>query len=229
VPLKAAGKITAVTARAMLQGKRNNYMRCAEHFFSRHMVPALFICAFLLGSCWPWQYAGAAEAFQVKGYYLGGTPEDFGVSLDNEEISDENTSQVMTPNFVNLFFVRVGENFRVYRIIKEEVVEEGKMDAALEDLKTSYGIPEFQHIEAAYLKANPTKMKYVLSAKNKATWKISETQEFIAWIEKGRIVYELMDHDPQKYQIVSKPEVKEKAEPKEEEEAPKEKSWESDF
>lgn len=216
-----------------MQGRKHNFMHSTKHFLRRYVVPALFIGALLLNSCWSGQNAWAAEAFQVKGYYLGGTPEDFGVSLEGEEVSADNTIQTMTSNFVNLFFVRVGENFRVYRIIKEEVIEEEKMDAALEDLKTKYGIPELQHIEAAYIKANPKKMMYVLSAKNRATWKISETQEFIAWIEKGRIVYELMDHDPQKYQIVSKPEVIEKkAEPKKEapeKEAPEDESWESDF
>jgi hypothetical protein len=44
----------------------------------------------------------------------------------------------------------------------------------------------------------------VCSIKNKAIWNISETQEFIAEIESKRVVYELLDHNPEK----SKPQQK---------------------
>jgi hypothetical protein len=186
------------------------------------------------------QPMGAAEDFTIKGYSLGRTPEEFGIELEINEESGEVLTQVMTADFVDLFFVRVGDSFRLYRIRKEEAVEKEKMDAHLQDLKIRYGIPKLQHIETSYSKVNPKRMRYVFSATNKATWKISETQEFIAWIALGRIVYELLDHDPQKNFLVSKPDTTVKSEPTEsqtgvtekdkpKEEEPEDTGWESDF
>lgn len=206
----------------------------------RHRVLAAFVFTHLV-MCFVFVLPlRAAEDFTIKDYRLGTTPDELGIELEIDEESGEVSTQVMTADFVDLFFVRVGDNFRVYRIRKEEAVEKDKMDAHLQDLKTRYGIPKLQHIETSYSRVDQRKLRYVFSATNKATWKISETQEFIAWIALGRIVYELLDHDPQKNLLVSKPDttvksgatesqtgVAEKGKSKEEE--PEDTGWESDF
>ena len=122
----------------------------------------------------------ADDVFHIKGYRLGVTPEEIGIELEFDDESDEESARAVTADFVDLFFVRVGDSYRVYRILKEEAVEKGKMDALLQEMKKKYGIPKIQHIETAYTRTNPKKRRYVFSATNRATWKISETQEFIA-------------------------------------------------
>ena len=43
------------------------------------------------------------------------------------------------------------------------------------------------------------------TVKNKAVWKTSESQEFFAEVEAISIVLELIDHNPEKINIIQKP------------------------
>jgi hypothetical protein len=156
-------------------------MNYKAFFFSRYNINVLIIVLLLVNFCFG-QLANAAEAFQIKGYYLGATPAELGITVDSDFDQEEQSYEVVGAGNVSLFFVRVGDKLRVYRIL-----------------------PEMQHIEASYFKASPKIMKYTLSATNRASWNITESQEFIAWIEQGRILYELLDHEPQKVKTVPKP------------------------
>jgi hypothetical protein len=179
-------------------------MNYKAFFFSRYNINVLIIVLLLVNFCFG-QLANAAEAFQIKGYYLGATPAELGITVDSDFDQEEQSYEVVGAGNVSLFFVRVGDKLRVYRILKEEVVSKENMESTLNDLKVKYGVPEMQHIEASYFKASPKIMKYTLSATNRASWNITESQEFIAWIEQGRILYELLDHEPQKVKTVPKP------------------------
>ena len=200
-----------------------NYKR---FFFSRYNVYVSIIVLLLLSFCFG-QLANAAEAFQINGYYLGATPDEIDVIVDSDFKEEEKSYEVIGAGNVSLFFVRVDDKLRVSRILKEEVVKDEDMESTLNDLKVKYGIPEMQHIEASYFKTSPKIMKYTLTATNRASWNITESQEFIAWIAKGRILYELLDHDPQKPKKSQKPVPTGKDEPMDIK--PKSDGWESDF
>ena len=64
-------------------------------------------------------------------------------------------------------------------------------------LKVKYGTPDKQQIKTSSVRPK-NRASYITTVKNKAIWNISETQEFIAEIESKRVVYELLDHNPEK-------------------------------
>ena len=48
-------------------------------------------------------------------------------------------------------------------------------------------------------------MNIETSVKNRAVWKISESQEFFAEVESRRIVLELIDHNPENIKTIDRP------------------------
>jgi hypothetical protein len=201
-------------------------MNCKAFYISRDKAYGVII-VLLLSHFWFGQPVNAADAFQIKGYYLGATPEELGVTVDIDPDEQAQSLEAIGTGNVSIFFVRVGEQLRAHRIIKEEVVNKEDMQSTLKKLKEQYGIPEMQHIEASYIKKSPKIMKYELISSNRALWNITESQEFIAWIEQGRIVYELLDHDPSNVKVRSKPSSTDEDEPKGDE--PGGDGWETDF
>jgi len=85
----------------------------------------------------------------------------------------------------------------LYRIVKEQAIEPNKVNSVLNNLKKRYGMPDKQQIKTGSVRPRNRKA-YTTTVKNKAIWNISETQEFIAEIESKRVVYELLDHNPEK-------------------------------
>lgn len=143
------------------------------------------------------QQAHGAPAYQINGYYLGATPEQLGITLETDPFQDEKYYEVES-NGVRLFFIRVESTVRTYRIIKEEAVSQGSNIKTIQDsLKARYGTPDKQQIKTSSIKSN-TSMTFSTMVKNKAIWNISATQEFIAEIESNRVVFELIDHAPEK-------------------------------
>ncbi len=63
-------------------------------------------------------------------------------------------------------------------------------------MKARYGTPDKQQIKTASVRPR-NKASYTTTVRNKAIWNISETQEFVAEVESKRVVYELLDHDPE--------------------------------
>lgn len=142
-----------------------------------------------------------AEVFQIRGYYLGATPEQSGVTVDADPLLEEKYYEVEA-NGVRLFFIRVRERLRLYRIIREEKMKPGNVKPVLDRLKDKYGTPDKQLIKTSSVRAK-NKRTYSTSVKNKAVWNINDSQDFITEIESERVVYELVDHNPEKVKVVN--------------------------
>ena len=84
----------------------------------------------------------------------------------------------------------------MYRIVQEQAIEPNKVNSVLNNLKKRYGMPDKQQIKTGSVRPRNRKA-YTTTVKNKAIWNISETQEFIAEIERKRAVYELLDNNPE--------------------------------
>ena len=158
----------------------------------------LLIIALLLGTVLLpgfQQQANCAPAFQISGYYLGETSDDAGVEVEVDPLVEEKYYEVETSD-ERLFFIKIEETLRLYRIVKEQPIDPNKVRIVLDNLKAKYGTPDKQQIKTSGVRPR-NKRNYTTTVKNKAMWNISETQEFIAEIESRRVVYELIDHNPE--------------------------------
>ena len=153
----------------------------------------LFCCALL--SLGFWQQAKGAPAYNINGFYLGATPDDMGVTVEIDPLTEEKYYETEA-NGVQLFFVKIADTLRVYRIIQEEAIVSNNVNAVLGKLKARYGVPDKQQIKTSSVRPK-NRANYTTTVKNKAIWNISETQEFIAEIESRRVIYELLDHNPE--------------------------------
>ena len=154
---------------------------------------ALFILLFLtLGGG---RQAEGSRSFRINGYYLGATPEELGVKVESDFGLDDKFCETEI-NGVQLFFVRVRDRFRAYRIIKEEPARQENIKEILENLKARYGPPDKQQIKTSSDRPK-YQMEYITTIKNRAIWNISAHQEFIAEIEGKKVVYELIDSNPE--------------------------------
>jgi len=176
-------------------------MNFTTFFFSRYnaYVSIIILLLQILGL---WQHANGAEVFQISGYYLGATPEEVGVTVESGLTVEEKFFEVEAED-VRLFFVKVQGRLRVYRIVKEEGVKQGSIKPLLDNLKAKYGMPDTQQVKTNSKKSY--KGGVSISVKNRAIWNISESQEFITEIESKRVVYELIDHSPEKIKSVKRP------------------------
>jgi hypothetical protein len=165
------------------------------------LVFFLIMCSALVTSL-AWQNAALAAQYQIDGYYLGATPEDLGLTVEEDTEFKEKYIEFETGG-VLLFFVRAEESGKLllYRIVKEQQIK-GAINSVLGNLKSQYGTPDKQQIRTNSVRPKKN-ISYVTSAKNRATWKISETQDFIAEVEKNRVVYELLEHNPENISIPS--------------------------
>jgi len=84
----------------------------------------------------------------------------------------------------------------LYGIVKEQAIEPNKVSSVLNNLKKRHGMPDKQQIKTGSVRPR-NKRAHTTTVKNKAIWNISETQEFIAEIERKRAVYELLDNNPE--------------------------------
>ena len=162
-----------------------------KHFFlTTTLLTTSLFCILLL-----WQHVYGAALYQISGYYLGATPEDVGVIIETDPEREEKFYEVEEKG-VRLFFVQVEGNFRVYRIIKENSVKQEGIKSIVDDLKARYGAPDKQQIKSVSMKSYKGKLN--TSIKNRAIWNITESQSFIAEIESKRVIYELLDDQPEK-------------------------------
>ena len=145
----------------------------------------------------------AANVFQINGYYLGATPEELGVTVESDLNLEEKFYEA-EENGVRLYFVRVQDRLHVYRIVKEEPVNQNTIKSVLDKLKAQYGTPDRQQIKTSSVRPQ-NKMEFRTTVKNRAVWNISESEEFITEVESNRIVYELIDHDPEQIKGINKP------------------------
>ncbi len=152
-----------------------------------------------------WQHVNGAEGFQISGYYLGATPEEIGIKVESYLTRDEKFYETEA-NDVRLFFVRVQGTLRVYRIVKEVAAKQENIKSILEGLKEKYGIPDKQQVKTTSIKSYKGGIN--VSVKNRAIWNIAESQEFITEIESKRVIYELLEHEPEKIKPSQKPEFK---------------------
>ena len=142
-------------------------------------------------------------SYEINGFYLGANVEDLRITLKGSEFPDKKKFEAETKG-TQLFVVRVKKEIRLYRIIREQKISPDRINATLKKLIRKYGTPDKQQIKTVSIRPKYNK-KYDTIAKNKAFWKINETQDFIVEIESERVVYELIDHDPQKTQKITKP------------------------
>jgi hypothetical protein len=163
-------------------------------------VAIIILLSSILGS---WQHVNGAEVFQISGYYLGATPEELGVTVESD-LTLEKKFYEAEANGVRLFFVRVQDRLRVYRIVKEEATNQNSVRPILDNLKAKYGMPDKQQIKTSSVRPS-NERRYKTTVKNRALWNISESQEFIAEVESSRVVFELIDHNPEKVKIIKKP------------------------
>ena len=164
-------------------------------------IKALLI-TFLLSSVGIWQYAQCAPAYQISGFYLGATPEELNIKVEIDPLLEEKYYEVETSG-VRLFFVRDQKTLRLYRIVQEQAINPNKVRTVLDNLKAKYGTPDKQQIKTSGVRPKNS-ARYATIVKNKAIWTISETQEFIAEIESKRVVYELIEHNPENIKPVQK-------------------------
>jgi hypothetical protein len=150
---------------------------------------SLFFSLFL-----PQPVYGAA-AYQISGYYLGATPEEVGVIVETDPRREEKFYEIEEKG-VRLFFVQVEGDLRVYRIIEENAVKQDGIKSIIDSLKAKYGAPDKQQIKSVSMKSYRGGLN--TSIKNRAIWNISDSQRFIAEIESKRVVYELLDNEPEK-------------------------------
>ena len=164
------------------------YANCAHR-----QSKLLFFCLLLIFSLW--QQVHSTPFYQINGFYLGATPEELGVKGEKDFTLEEKYHEVETSG-VSLFFIRIKDRFRVYRIVKEETTDPKRTKSILDSLKEKYGTPDKQQIKTSSVRPQNQK-KYTTIVKNRALWNISASQEFIAEVESHRIVFELIDHNPQ--------------------------------
>ena len=150
-----------------------------------------------------WRDAKCASAYQISGFYLGGTPEDLGIKIEIDPLLEEKNYEVKK-NGANLFFVRVKGELRLYRVVKEEAIKPKNLQTLLDGLKKNYGTPDRQQIKTTNVRPKNQK-NYKTIVKNRAIWNIDESQEFIAEVESNRVVYELIEHNPGKIKRIKKP------------------------
>ena len=162
---------------------------------------ALFVGLLLFGSI---AMAGKPVSYEINGFYLGSNARDFGISFDSADYFPDDKYFESESKRVRLFFVRIKKDFRLYRIIREQKITPDRINSTLKKLIKKYGTPDKQQIRTVSVRPK-NKRKYSTSAKNKAFWKINETREFIVEIESTRVVYELVDHDPEKATKAAKP------------------------
>jgi hypothetical protein len=153
----------------------------------------LFLCGVLNFGLW--QYGQCGTAYQINGYYLGASPEQLNIKIETDPLLEDKYYEVES-NDVLLFFVKVRGTFRLYRIVKDQAIKPNKVKSVLDDLKSKYGTPDRQQIKTSSIRPQ-NRSRYTTTVKNKAIWNISETQEFIAEIESKRVVFELLDHNPE--------------------------------
>jgi len=158
---------------------------------------------------------------EIDGFYLGASPQEVNVKVENDESQSEKKYYETEAGGVLLFFVNVHGKYRLYRIVKEQTVEPEKIKSVLDDLKARYGTPDKQQIKTSSIRP-PNSARYITTVKNRAVWNISETQEFVAEIESKRVIYELRDNDPENINSSRKAEVRKGEEPGK-------KGWQSDF
>lgn len=170
--------------------------------FSHGKARILLLAAVVLLVTGLGPFAWCGEIFQINGYYLGATPEELGVTIESD-LSLEEKFYEGEANGVRLFFVRVQDRLRVYRIVKEETVNQNTIKSILDKLKAQYGTPDKQQIKTSSVRPQ-NKTAYKTTVKNRALWDVSESQEFIAEVESNRIVFELIDHNPEKIRIINK-------------------------
>jgi hypothetical protein len=168
-----------------------NITRKAHRVF---LIMACILCCGLL-NLGLLQQAHCAPAYQISGFYLGATPDDVGVTVEIDPEQEEKYYEVEVGG-VLLFFIKVQDTLRLYRIVKEQAIEPNKVNSVLNNLKAQYGMPDKQQIKTGSVRPR-NKRAYTTTVKNKAIWNISETQEFIAEIERKRAVYELLDNSPE--------------------------------
>jgi hypothetical protein len=175
------------------------------------LVSALFFlfCSVLL-NLGLWQYALCGPAYQISGFYLGATPDELGITIEIDPLVEEKYYEVET-NGVRLFFIRNQRTLRLYRIIQEQAMDPNKVTEVLDSLKAKYGTPDKQQIKTSGVRPK-NKSKYITTVKNKAIWSISETQDFSAEIESKRVLYELLDHNPENIKPPGKIEASEASE-----------------
>ena len=165
-----------------------------KHFFKTTiLLTTILFCILFL-----WQPVYGAAAYQISGYYLGATPEDVGIIVETDPEREEKFYEVEEKG-VRLFFVQVEGNFRVYRIIKENSVKQEGIKSIIDELKAKYGAPDKQQIKSVSMKSYKGKLN--TSIKNRAIWNITESQSFIAEIESKRVIYELLDDQPEKVKL----------------------------
>ena len=156
-------------------------------------VVTLLLCGMLdLGFL---QNGQCGAAYQLSGYYLGASLDQLNIKIEIDPLLEEKEYEVET-NGVLLFFKKVRGTFRLYRIVKEQNIKPNKVKSVLGDLKSKYGTPDKQQIKTSSIRPQ-NRSRYTTTVKNKAVWNISESEEFIAAIESTRVVYELIDHNPE--------------------------------
>jgi hypothetical protein len=147
------------------------------------------------------------SSYQIDGFYLGATPEELNVKVE-DDLSLEEKYYETEADGVLLFFVKVKGTFRLYRIVKEQPIKPEKIKSVLDNLKARYGTPDKQQIKTSSTRPQ-NRAQYITTVKNRAVWNVSETQEFIAEIESKRVVYELLDNDPENIKSSRKQDVRE--------------------
>ena len=161
----------------------------------------MFAWGLFLGSI---ALAAEPAAYEINGFYLGSRARDFGVTFDTSKHFPDDKYYEAESKGVRLFYVRIKKEFRLYRIIKEQKITPDRINATLKKLIKKYGTPDKQQIKTVSVRPK-NQRKYNTAAKNKAFWNINETQDFIVEIESKRVVYELVDKDPEKIMTAKKP------------------------
>lgn len=154
-------------------------------------------------------HAESGPIYQISGFYLGATPDEINIQVEIDPLAEEKYYEVDASG-THLFFIKVNGTLRLYRIVKEQAINPNKVRSVLDNLKTKYGTPDKQQIKTSSVRPSNRK-SYTTTVKNKAIWSISETQQFIAEIESKRVVYELLDHNPENIKPPEKTEDSEEA------------------
>ena len=158
------------------------------------VLVVLFALGLFLGST---VLAAGPVAYEINGFYLGSRARDFGITFNTANYFPDEKYFEAESKGIRLFYFRTQKEYRLYRIIKEDKITPDRINATLKKLIKKYGTPDKQQIKTVSVRPK-NQRKYNTSAKNKAFWKINETQDFIVEIESKRVVYELVDSDPEK-------------------------------
>jgi hypothetical protein len=141
-------------------------------------------------------HAADPPSYEINGFYLGSTAEDLGATIEDDGFPNKKEFEAKSKG-VQLFFIRTKKNeYRLYRIISEKKVEPDKINSILKKLIRKYGTPDRQQVKTVSTRPK-NKAKFSTTSKNKAIWKINESQEYIVEIEPKRVVFELIDHAPE--------------------------------